>query len=387
MTKQYAIIRVEKHKKGSISAVSNHNYRQGNIETNIKKEKTKDNILLFGSNNVKSDINEYIEKTGIKPRNKDTVLFQEFILTASPDFFFNNKDGTKKTKEQYEKNLNDWIKTQVDYLNKNTYGVCVNAVVHLDESTPHIHAVVLPIKDGKFNCKAFYRGKNSYSKLLDQYALHNKRHGLERGSEESLADHTTLKEYRELAQSHMSDIERRKRNISSKNKNLVSKETGIFGLEKKYSYEETTKLIKKSNEKTLNAYSFYKHNYAVQYNSNIVLEKQNTQQKQEIKNLSKKVKDLTFQINKIKSIDQERDYYYNVLKQAKEALSDILQHPFKTIKDLKDFLDYAKKTKPEPQPEEPKPLEEIKTKLKQEEKPEFGNQPLVEEVKTKRFKM
>ncbi|RBO11048.1 MobV family relaxase, partial [Pantoea sp. 3_1284] len=177
MAKQFAIIRVEKHKKGSTSAVNNHNFRNGEIESNIKKEKTKDNILLFGTNNIKNDINSYIETSGIKPRNKDTVLFQEFVLTASPEFFFNNKDGSKKTKEQYEKNLNDWIKTQVDYLKKENYGICVNAVVHLDESTPHIHAVVLPIKDGKFNCKAFYRGKNSYSKLLDQYATYNKKHG------------------------------------------------------------------------------------------------------------------------------------------------------------------------------------------------------------------
>ena len=349
MAKQFAIIRVEKHKKGSVSAVNNHNFRNGNVETNIKTEKTKDNILLFGTNNIKNDINTYIENSGIKPRNKDTVLFQEFILTASPEFFFNNKDGSKKTKEQYDKNLNDWIKTQVDYLKKENYGICVNAVVHLDESTPHIHAVVLPIKDGKFNCKAFYRGKNSYSKLLDQYALHNKKHGLIRGEEQSLADHTTLKEYRDLAQKHMTDLEIKKRNIASRNNNLVKKETNFFGLEKKFTYDETRRIIKKSNERTMNAYSFYKHNYKIQFSVNNGLEKQNNEQKKQIdllnekeKKLNKEIKDLGFQLKKAKQFEEERNYYYDVLKDAKDALSDILKHPFNTIKDLKNFLDFKK---------------------------------------------
>ena len=349
MAKQFAIIRVEKHKKGSTSAVNNHNFRNGNVETNIKTEKTKDNILLFGTDNIKNDINDYIETSGIKPRNKDTVLFQEFVLTASPEFFFNNKDGTKKTKEEYKKNLDDWIKTQVDYLKKENYGICVNAVVHLDESTPHIHAVVLPIKDGKFNCKAFYRGKNSYSKLLDQYATYNKKHGLIRGEEQSLADHKTLKDYRDLAQKHMSDLEIKKRNIASQNSGLVKKETNFLGLEKKFTYEETRKIIKKSNAKTMNAYSFYKHNYKTQYTVNVGLEKQNSQQKKEIdllnekqKKLNKDIKDLSFELRKTKQVETERDYYYSVLKDAKDALGEILQHPFKTIKDLRDFLNYKK---------------------------------------------
>lgn len=351
MAKQFAIIRVEKHKKGSTSAVNNHNFRNGEIESNIKKEKTKDNILLFGTNNIKNDINSYIETSGIKPRNKDTVLFQEFVLTASPEFFFNNKDGSKKTKDQYEKNLKDWIKTQVDYLKKENYGICVNAVVHLDESTPHIHAVVLPIKDGKFNCKAFYRGKNSYSKLLDQYALHNKKHGLIRGEEQSLADHTTLKEYRDLAQKHITDLEIKKRNIASRNSNLVKKETNFLGLEKKFSYDETKRLIKISNEKTMNAYSFYKHNYKIQFSVNNGLEKQNNEQKKQIEELKKKEKKLNSDIKamelkqrSLNQIDEERNYYYDILNDAKEALSDIVKQPFKTMKDLKDFLTNRKNT-------------------------------------------
>ncbi|RBO11045.1 hypothetical protein, partial [Pantoea sp. 3_1284] len=123
----------------------------------------------------------------------------------------------------------------------------------------------------------------------------------------------------------------------------------FLGLEKKFTYDETKRLIKKSNEKTMNAYSFYKHNYKTQYTVNIGLEKQNSQQKKEIdllnekeKKLNKEIRDLSFQLKKTKQFEEERNYYYDVLKDAKQALSDILKHPFNTIKDLKNFLDFKK---------------------------------------------
>ncbi|NUY99472.1 hypothetical protein, partial [Pantoea brenneri] len=133
------------------------------------------------------------------------------------------------------------------------------------------------------------------------------------------------------------------------NSDLVKKETNFLGLEKKFTYDETKRLIKESNKKTLNAYSFYKHNYKTQYTVNIGLEKQNNEQKKEIdflkekqKKLNKEIRDLSFQIKKSNQMEVERDYYYEVAKEAKEALSDILKHPFKTIKDLKNFFDFRK---------------------------------------------
>lgn len=237
----YSIIRKKSHKKTSISAVNNHNMRLVS-EENIDTKKSHLNKILIGSDNIRNDVMGYINANDIKVRNKETVIFNEFVLTASPEFFF-NKDGKKKSKSEYRSDLNDWVKTQIEYLQKGEYGVCVNAVLHLDESSPHIHAISLPIKDNKLNNKSFWRGKNSYSKLQDDYNQANKKHGLKRGekSSDTLVNHTTLKEYRELIRQDISE-EKEFFNELSKNILNVPERKNIVGLEKKYSAEEVKEI-------------------------------------------------------------------------------------------------------------------------------------------------
>lgn len=237
----YSIIRKKSHKKTSISAVNNHNMRLVS-EENIDTKKSHLNKILIGSDNIRNDVMGYINANDIKIRNKETVIFNEFVLTASPEFFF-NKDGKKKSKSEYRSDLNDWVNTQLEYLQKGEYGVCVNAVLHLDESTPHIHAISLPIKDNKLNNKSFWRGKNSYSKLQDDYNQANKKHGLKRGekSSDTLVNHTTLKDYRELIRQDISE-EKEFFNELSKNILNVPERKNIMGLEKKYSADEVKEI-------------------------------------------------------------------------------------------------------------------------------------------------
>ena len=82
------------------------------------------NEILIGTENTRSDIMSYIKNNDIVIRNKDTVIFNEFVLTASPEFFFNNKDGSKKSRSEYKSNLKDWVKTQIDFLKKKITEMC-----------------------------------------------------------------------------------------------------------------------------------------------------------------------------------------------------------------------------------------------------------------------
>lgn len=238
----YSIIRKQSHKKTAIQAVHNHNMRIV-IEENVNSKKSNLNEILIGTENTRSDIMSYIKNNDIVIRNKDTVIFNEFVLTASPEFFFNNKDGSKKTRSEYNDNLKDWVKTQIEFLEKENYGKCVNAVLHLDESTPHIHALILPIVDNKLNNKSFWRGKNSYGRLQDIYNASNSKFGLKRGEEKSktLVDHTTLKDYRELIKQ---DIEEEREFYDELSKNIldIPPRKNIIGLEKKYSADEVKEI-------------------------------------------------------------------------------------------------------------------------------------------------
>ncbi len=63
--------------------------------------------------------------------------------------------------------------------------------VHLDETSPHIHCVLLPIKDGKFAFKEIFAGANNReysqrtSKLHDELAMVNEPWGLVRGTSQT----------------------------------------------------------------------------------------------------------------------------------------------------------------------------------------------------------
>ena len=330
----YSIIRKQSHRKTAITAVHNHNMRIV-VEENVNTNKTPLNKILIGSENTREDILGYIKTNDVKIRNRETIVFNEFILTASPEFFFNNPDGSKKSKKEYRSNLNEWIKTQMDYLAKEKYGKCVNAVLHMDESTPHIHAIILPIKENKLNNKAFWRGKNSYSRMIDDYAKDNAKHGLKRGEpiSDTLVNHTTLKDYRNLIRS---DRDEEKLFYEELDKNIleIPAKKNFVGMEKKYSLDEVKAIAsttfqklnrqrrrakfreKKSQEKTDVATSqFYK-----QRNKASMIELRKTEITNEFEDYKRATSHVSTENNALKSDLSDFELMKRVLPEELQAL-------------------------------------------------------------------
>ncbi|KAA6337229.1 Plasmid recombination enzyme [termite gut metagenome] len=134
--------------------------------------------------------------------------------------------GTSEDMKRIEDagNLNDWCADNVDWLQK-TFGAdnVVSAVLHRDETTPHIHATIVPIVTGErrkakeekpIEGKKKYKKKNPNAARLcaddvmardklkgyqDSYARRMQVYGLQRGIEGSQAKHiNTQQYYREL---------------------------------------------------------------------------------------------------------------------------------------------------------------------------------------------
>ena len=88
-------------------------------------------------------VNARIKSCGIKPR-KNAVLALEFIQSAGRDFFKNIKSEE------------DWVTAATDFLAKKFKREnVVHVSLHKDETTTHLHAIVVPIveaddKDGRF---------------------------------------------------------------------------------------------------------------------------------------------------------------------------------------------------------------------------------------------
>ena len=87
-----------------------------------------------------------------------------------------------------------WLARQVGVENIVTFNV------HCDETTPHIHATVVPMFNGRLNAKKLIGGEDKLKKLRTSHAKEvGEKWGLQRGVEGSRATHTEVHDfYREM---------------------------------------------------------------------------------------------------------------------------------------------------------------------------------------------
>ncbi|HCL4439585.1 recombinase [Clostridium botulinum] len=194
----YAIFRVgeKKYKTiGSIAGYQRHMEREQqtpNANTDIS------NIRLIGSNFIMADVKEYIE--GIKIR-KNGVIARDLLLTASPAFF---RDLSIQEKE-------NWVNTNIAFLEKHFGENCVYATLHQDETTWHISALIVPRfweeKKKKYVLanSRYFDGKKKLSEWQDKYSSFIKQQfkELNRGQRGSKAHHVKISNFYRILNSEL----------------------------------------------------------------------------------------------------------------------------------------------------------------------------------------
>lgn len=168
----FCIMRTEKRKKSDLSGIQKENTRTA-TEYNNKVAPGMDifNVTLKESNNWLQDINKEIQAAGAKARS-NSVMALDTIYTASADFF------QGKTNAENDKFFQDCLK-----FHENHFGHIISAVVHYDETTPHLHVISVPLtKDGRLSARDVIGNKAKMSKTQDQFFEQVGRgYGLERG--------------------------------------------------------------------------------------------------------------------------------------------------------------------------------------------------------------
>lgn len=164
--------------------------------------------------------------TGQKAIRKDAVKYLTHVMSGS------HEDMVELFKDQEK--ANDWISKNYEFLS-NEFGKenIVKFVLHLDEKTPHIHAVTVPLKDGKLTAKEVTGNPIVLSQRQDRYAKSMKDFGLERGLKATGVKHETARQF----YGRIGDIENSKKQVlSTFDKHFdeikVSK-LDIFSLDKK----------------------------------------------------------------------------------------------------------------------------------------------------------
>lgn len=168
----FCIMRTEKRKRTDLGGIQRENTRTA-TEYNNKVTPGMDifNVVLKESSNWLRDINSEIQAAGAKPRS-NSVLALDTIYTASPEFF------QGKTNQQND----DFFKDCLQF-HENHFGHIISAVIHYDETTPHLHIISVPLtKDGRLSARDVIGNKAKMSKTQDAFFEQVGRgYGLERG--------------------------------------------------------------------------------------------------------------------------------------------------------------------------------------------------------------
>ena len=181
----FAILRTSKLKTwGGVGGSATHTYRQGSMAPNADPSRTHLNVTLVGvPGEVVSDVKRRVDAITDKPR-ANAVLAVEVLCAASPEWF----EGKS------EQEIDAWAKRNVRWL-QHRFGKenVVHAVLHCDESTPHIVAYIVPEAEGRLNCRALLGGRERLSELQTAYAAAMAPLGLQRGVQGSKAEHVPVK--------------------------------------------------------------------------------------------------------------------------------------------------------------------------------------------------
>ena len=204
----YAIIRNTKYKRENLKGIFRHNERRNKnySNNNIDKEKSYLNYSLKEPQySYEKEFDRIREKYNLKGQIKTVSnVACEYIITSDKEYF--ESIGEKETKRYFDtayKFVSEYKNIGEQYI--------MSAKVHMDEETPHMHLIFLPVvhtKDKKGNdidklaCSEFWKAKDSYRQLQNafyDYMISNN-FELERGmpKEETGREHIDLKEYKEI---------------------------------------------------------------------------------------------------------------------------------------------------------------------------------------------
>ena len=275
-------------------------------------------------------------------RSKNVVA-DELLFTAT-NKFFENMD---------EEDIKLWANTCMDFV-YNDLGYkkeqVLHATIHMDEKTPHIHCVVVPLikkLDKRTNTERYTISKKQYirdkihlSELQDKYhqRLVDNGFDLERGVKGDNKEHITIKEYKKLTRNLNKELNNKHKKmdnaINEFNNNMKDSKNVLFGKDyvkvKKETFTSMNNIIKETNNlmKVQEKVEVVFEEIDNQVKSYNFLEKENNTLKKEVNNLEKKNKELKEKNNILK------EFIYDLLNKLKHFFRKILLIGDNKSKDL-----------------------------------------------------
>lgn len=281
----------------------------------------------------------------------------ELLFTASPKFFDNMS----------EEDIMKWANTCMEFVYNDlgyTKEQILHATIHLDEKSPHIHCVVVPLVkklDKRTNTERWTISKKQYikdkihlSQLQDKYheRLINAGFDLERGIKGSSREHLKTKELKKTTQYYENKTQIINKNLDKAINDLDEKmkttKNTIFDKEyvkvKRETFDSMNKVIKETKkvvefqpkiEQLFNEVNNFTKSHQT-------LEKENSNLKREVKSLITRNQNLTAENNKLKNyidviLEAIKKFFRKILQFGNEYAKDETAIEVKNYYDNKDF--------------------------------------------------
>lgn len=346
----FAIIRNTKYKRENLKGIYRHNERKNKnySNNNIDKEKSYLNYSLKSPKyRYDKEFDRLKEKYNLKGQIKTVSnIACEYIITSDKQFF--EEIGEEETKRYFETAYNFVTK----YKNLGEQYI-MSAKVHMDEETPHMHLIFLPVvhttdKKGndidKLACSEFWKEKDSYRQLQNAFHKYMVDHNfqLERGAavEESGRKHLDLKEFKDVT-----NFEKTKEKLQ--NIKLELPDVPDISSINKFTIKRDEKILEeiiKPKDNLIN--DLYKDNLILQQElsrQTRIVEKAEKYQRErdkimednenlhnEVEQIKKDYKQKEFDIewkykNKIKGLEKENNYLHNVIDKFRETIHKFIK--------------------------------------------------------------
>ena len=347
----YAIIRNVKYKRENLKGIYRHNERRNKnySNKNIDKEKSYLNYSIKSPKfSYEKEFDLMREKYHLKGQIKVVSnIACEYIITSDKQFF--DEIGEEGTKRYFETAYN----FVAEYRNLGEEYI-MSANVHLDEETPHMHLVFLPVvhttdKKGnsidKLACSEFWKAKDSYRQLQNAFYDYMTSHNfkLERGIpiEESGRKHLDLKEYKDIT--NFDKTKEKLQNIKLELPDVPNLEDINVSRWSKKRDEKILEEIIKPKDKVIN--ELYQDNIFLrqellrkskmfekaekyQIERNGIIE-DNAKLHNEVEQIKAEYKQKEFDIkwkykSKIKGLEKENNHLHNVVDKFKETIKNFI---------------------------------------------------------------
>ena len=267
------------------------------------------------------------KKFNVMLDNSRNVVADELLFTASNRFFRNMSN----------EDLMKWANTCMEFVYKDlgyTKEQILHATVHLDEKTPHIHCVVVPIikklenrtKTERYTIskKQYIKDKVHLSQLQDKYhqRLTEKGFDLERGIKGSDNENINIKELKKITKKLNLDLNNKTQRLSNSVKDLQDK----MKSNKNVLFDKEYVKIKKDTFDTMNK--------VIDDATNVM----NLQPK-----LEKVYKEVDSYTKSYQSIKRENDIYKNEIKNLELNNEELYEKNRKLTNQINSILKAIKK--------------------------------------------